>query len=338
MSEKPGASIIIPSRGMGDSLRRLLDALASEIAGRDAEVILADDGSPRPLNFLAAEYKGKMNLKVVRQDPLGPAAARNSGIKNATAEILVFLDSDVIPLPGWFDAITAPLMKDPGLAGVEGKTIASNIRELTPFSHFIYNFEGGVYLTCNIAYRRSWVERAGCFDERFKHPWREDSDLAFSILDLGGRIIFEPKAMVDHPTRPVKLFRMFWFYPIRRGYDWIIRRKHPDRFRDKDMRMTDLSEVSFIFSFLMAVILFLAGQTVAGFIVLLAHQAVYSNIFLRRLHYGAREDYSIAVGWKDFTHAYPFFYPYTFLALASLVWGWIRFSNVKPFRGNQGRE
>jgi len=335
MSGKPRASIIVPSRGMDDNLRKLFDALAKELAGKNVELILADDGSPQPLDFLAEEYKGKMELKVVRQDPKGPAAARNLGIKNAASDIFIFIDSDVVPQPGWFDAILAPLEQNPEIAGVEGKTIASNISALTPFSHFLYNFEGGAYLTCNIAYRRSWVERAGFFDERFKHPWREDSDLAFSILEMGGKIFFEPDAVVDHPSRPVKLSRMFWFYPVRRGYDWILYRKHPETFRAKEMRLADLSEVSFIFSFLMALIFFLMGRNVAGFFALLIHQAVYSHILLRHIHIGTRESYNLSVDWKTFARVYPFFYPATFLASASIVGGWIKFSNVKVFSGKR---
>jgi glycosyltransferase involved in cell wall biosynthesis len=332
MSEKPRASIIIPSRGMDENLKKLFDALANELAGKNVEVILADDGSPKPLEFLAAEYQGRLNLKVARQAPLGPAAARNLGIRNAGADIFIFVDSDVAPQPGWFEAIIGPLERDPGLAGVEGKTIASNIDQLTPFSHFLYNFDGGAYLTCNIAYRRSWVEKAGCFDLRFTHPWREDSDLAFSILELGGKIIFEPKALVDHPTRPVRLWRMFWFYPVRRGYDWILFRKHPKTVAEKGMIMADRSEVSFLLSFLIALVFFLAGWIAPGFLALLIHQAVYSHIVLRHIHIGKRKAYNLSVDWMTFVKVYPFFYPSTFLALASICWGWFRFMNVKPFK------
>jgi glycosyltransferase involved in cell wall biosynthesis len=336
MSEKPRASIIVPSRGMDDNLKKLFDSLANELAGKNVEVILADDGSPKPLDFLSVDYKGKIDLKVVRQQPLGPAAARNSGIRQAASDIFIFVDSDVVPQPGWFEAIIAPLEQDPGIAGVEGKTIASNIAELTPFSHFLYNFDGGAYLTCNIAYRRSWVERAGLFDERFKHPWREDSDLAFSILEMGGKIIFEPKAMVDHLARPVRLWRMFWFYPVRRGYDWILFRKHPALYNEKVHGTTDLSEISFILTFLIAVASFLAGWTWAGFVFLLIHQAVYNHILLRHIHIGTREAYNLAVDWKTFIKAYPFYYPATFLGLASVLWGWIKFSSVKPFQAKTG--
>jgi len=331
MSEQPRASIIIPSRGMEQGLRSLFDALAQELAGKNVELILADDGSEKPLDFLEAEYRGRLELKFARQKPIGPAAARNLGIKNAAASIIIFLDSDVKPVPGWFEAIITPLEKDPGLAGVEGKTVSSNFEELNPFAHFLDNLEGQKYLTCNIAYRREWLLRAGRFDQRFKHPWREDSDLAFSILELGGKIIFEPKALVDHPVRPVNTGRMFWFYPVRRGYDWLLLRKHPELFQQKLVHITDLSELTFLFSFVLAAIFFALGWTVPGFFVLLLHQAIYSHILLRHLHFGEREAHNLAVPWRVFARSYFFFWPATFLALASISWGWFRFLLVKPF-------
>jgi len=294
------------------------------------EVILADDGSVQPLAYLDAEYRGRMNLIVVRQDPLGPAAARNAGIKNSSAGIVIFLDSDVQPQAGWFEAIIGPLEKNPALAGVEGKTISTNLTELNPFSHFLYNLEGGAYLTCNIAYRREWLDWVNGFDERFRQPWREDSDLAFSILELGGQIIFAPEAVVDHPVRPVRLKRMFWFYPIRRGYDWLLMRKHPEIFRQKNPGIWDRSEITFFLAFLVALILFIAGWTITGFIVLLFHQAIYNHLLLRRLHMGAREAYNMAVPWKIFAKAYPFFYLSPYLTLGAVFWGWIKFMGVKP--------
>jgi len=330
MNNKPRASIIIPSRGMVEGLRKLFRALALEVAGQKVEVILVDDGSRHPLSFLEAEYRGKLNLKVVRQEPRGPAAARNLGVKNASAETIIFLDSDVTPLPGWFSALLSRLEQDPGLAGVEGKTISRNLEDLNPFSHYLENLEGGKYLTCNIAYRREWVEKVGGFDERFKHPWREDSDLAFSILEQGGKIIFAPEVAVGHPVRPVNLWRLFWFYPIRRGYEWLVFRRHPDHCHTLEMGFADLSEETFLFSFLLALIFFALGWMIPGFLALIFHQAIYNHILLRKLSFGTRVALNPAVPWKIYARAYPFFYPTVFLGLAGLLWGRIRFAGVKP--------
>jgi len=328
MSENPQASIIIPSRGMEEHLRQLFQALIPELEGKNVEVILVDDGSKPALDFLAKEFP-QLNLKVLCQPPRGPASARNLGIKNARAEIIIFLDSDVIPQTGWFSALLSPFEQDKELAGVEGKTICSNLDQLNPFSHFLYNLEGGKYLTCNIAYRKSWLERVGGFDPRFPYPWREDSDLAFSILELGGRIIFEPRAVVDHPVRPVSLKRLVWFYPWRRGYDWLLKKKHPKLYKKHFGRMWDKSEMSFVLSFVLALVLFILGRWLLGFIFLFCHQTIYHHILLRYLYFGRRETYNFALPYKLFLKSYLIFYPTTFLSMTSLIWFGIKFLRVK---------
>ena len=56
--------------------------------------------------------------------------------------------------------------------------------------------------TMNVAFRRDVFERFGYFDERFGRGTRigsgEDPDLFFKVLRHGGRILFEPRAMVVH--------------------------------------------------------------------------------------------------------------------------------------------
>jgi hypothetical protein len=42
----------------------------------------------------------------------------------------------------------------------------------------------------------------GGFDEAFRHPAGEDTDLAWRALDLGARAVFVPDALVDHDVRP----------------------------------------------------------------------------------------------------------------------------------------
>ena len=44
----------------------------------------------------------------------------------------------------------------------------------------------GEFVTANCFYRRDVLEAVGGFDERFRAPWREDSDLFFTLLERGG--------------------------------------------------------------------------------------------------------------------------------------------------------
>ncbi|WP_143860849.1 glycosyltransferase, partial [Nocardia cerradoensis] len=69
-------------------LARLL-AATTEFAHR----VIVDDGS--------ADAVPTATIRHPR--PLGPAAARNAGWRRATTEFVAFVDSDVVPRPGWLD-------------------------------------------------------------------------------------------------------------------------------------------------------------------------------------------------------------------------------------------
>jgi len=75
---------------------RLAQALASVAAQtRPAdEVIVVDDGSPRPPVAL-----GKVTVLTTPRPQCGPAIARNIGVRAATADAIAFLDADDLFLP-----------------------------------------------------------------------------------------------------------------------------------------------------------------------------------------------------------------------------------------------
>ena len=56
--------------------------------------------------------------------------------------------------------------------------------------------------TMNVAFRRDVFERFGYFDQRFGPGTRirygDDTELSFNVLRRGGRILFEPRAVVVH--------------------------------------------------------------------------------------------------------------------------------------------
>jgi len=106
----PSVSIIIPAR---DHARYLGAAVASATAQtRAAEVVVVDDGStddtPAVLSALSP------GVVVVRHpEPLGVAAARNTGIRVARGELLMFLDADDTIEPAKAEAQVAALAGDP---------------------------------------------------------------------------------------------------------------------------------------------------------------------------------------------------------------------------------
>ncbi|WP_431838617.1 glycosyltransferase family 2 protein [Cellulomonas sp. Y8] len=97
----PTVSVVVVHYDQQDELDRTLHALARQDhpAGR-TEVIVVDDGSPEPPRVPAG-------VRLLRQEDRGfrVAAARNLGAAAATGDVLVFLDADTAPEPGYLRAL-----------------------------------------------------------------------------------------------------------------------------------------------------------------------------------------------------------------------------------------
>jgi len=93
--------IIIPTYNHKDLLRETLESLAQQTYPADRfEVMIVDDGSTDGTHEIVAETYPFI-LRCVRQANQGDAAARNFGAQQSTADILVFLDDDILVKPDY---------------------------------------------------------------------------------------------------------------------------------------------------------------------------------------------------------------------------------------------
>ncbi len=96
----PTVSVVVPYYEQADDLDRLLAAVGVQRGPADIrEVVVVDDGSPRPPEV--PDAVGGIPVVLLRQADEGirPAAARNLGVTRATGDVLVFLDGDTVPGP-----------------------------------------------------------------------------------------------------------------------------------------------------------------------------------------------------------------------------------------------
>ncbi len=90
----PYFSVIIPTHNRKDFLQIAVNSVLNQTFS-DYELLIIDDGSTDKTNQLIKElYQNNEKLNYIFQPHQGVSSARNTGIKNAKGEFIVFLDSD----------------------------------------------------------------------------------------------------------------------------------------------------------------------------------------------------------------------------------------------------
>src|SRR2546427_3259324 len=98
-------SVVIPTFNRGCPLQETVKyLLANKPDGFDAlEIIVVDDGSVVPAREViepsAFDILEHQSLFWLRQKNAGPASARNTGFRNASGDIVLFLDDDILAPP-----------------------------------------------------------------------------------------------------------------------------------------------------------------------------------------------------------------------------------------------
>ena len=87
-------SIIVPIYKVEPYIERCVKSLCGQTYG-DVEIILVDDESPDNCPHLCDEYAASdARIKVVHKKNGGLSDARNAGLKIATGDYVIFVDSD----------------------------------------------------------------------------------------------------------------------------------------------------------------------------------------------------------------------------------------------------
>lgn len=204
-SGAPGATVVVATRNRAHLLPRLVAALEAQEGAPPFEVVVVDDASTddTPAVLASLRDSSPLDLRVERQaERGGQSAGRDRGWRTAQGDVVLFTDDDCVPRPGWLASLTAAL-DEVDLA--QGRTVpaADQAANEGPFSRTLEVTEAnGTYATCNMGYRREWLEKVGGFDVRYRHLAGEDTDLALRCRELGATFAFAADAVVEHDVRP----------------------------------------------------------------------------------------------------------------------------------------
>jgi glycosyltransferase involved in cell wall biosynthesis len=217
-------AVVVATRNRAGQLAELLTALRAQSLP-PAEVVVVDDASDDDTaQVLAGETeRSDLPLRVLRREqPAGPATAREAGWRATAAELVAFTDDDCIPDPGWVAAGVASWERAPH-GFVQGRTEPSPGHPIGPFSRTVEvtRLDPGFH-TCNIFYPREVLERIDGFDtDAFgREPGGEDCDLAWRAIKSGARPSFASDALVHHAVNdlgPIGKLRVAarWTRPMR---------------------------------------------------------------------------------------------------------------------------
>lgn len=189
-------SVVVATYNRGKLLVNCIKSLMKQSYPKNKyDIIIVNDGSTdstiEDIKYFVKKWK-KIRI-ITHKKNMGEAASRNTGIKSSHGEIIAFLDDDCIADKNWLSSISTAFVE--GIDGVEGRTITKEKKG--PFDNYVENLSGGKYMTCNMSYRSSIIKKIEC-DDRLKYPNRVDSDLAFSVIERGGKIVFEKNAVAEH--------------------------------------------------------------------------------------------------------------------------------------------
>ena len=221
-AHNPPVSVVIPAYNAEDMIGLCLEGLAAQSHPQsEFETIVVDDGSTDG----TAEVVGRYDVRLIRQENRGPAAARNRGASEARGEILLFTDADCVPDAGWVEAQTrvfddTSVTACKGVYRTEQRSLTARFAQVEFEERYELLGRAGktdMVDTYCAGFRTEVFREFGGFDESFPVANNEDTDLAYRLSAQGHRLIFNPAAVVRHLAHPDCPLG-YWGLKFKRGY------------------------------------------------------------------------------------------------------------------------
>lgn len=219
-------SVVIPTYNRAHMLPSLLQSWR-EVVKRtryDFEIIFSDDGSS-DLTIEVLEKAVDLPITIIRNEHGGASKARNSAVRAARGEKILFLGDDIFPDPWLINRHVEKARELPVTDAVLGLCdwhldlpINHLMRHITEVGCEQFSFphlprhgytDFRHFYTCNILIDREFLLSENIiFDERFYKVNFEDIELGYRLAKKGMRIYYYPEAYGDHfhPYHDVRKF------------------------------------------------------------------------------------------------------------------------------------
>jgi glycosyltransferase involved in cell wall biosynthesis len=234
-------SVILRTYNRSASLKKTLESFAQMQVPADLswELVLVDNNSSDETRAVAeaCAKSWDLPLQYVFESNQGLSYARNTGVKAATGEILVFTDDDVTLGPNWLAEIKRAFDQYDCM-GVGGKIVPVwNVPQPSwlvlegPYRlhaavlHFNLGDETCIMENkspygANMAFRRAAFERYGLFRTDIgltgtnRMPGQE-TEFCQRLRTAGEKFVYTPHAVIYHPVEPERVQKKYfqsWYF------------------------------------------------------------------------------------------------------------------------------
>ena len=199
------ASVVVATYNGSRTLQACLESLV-RLNYPDYEIVVIDDGSTDRTPEIA---KGFPSIRYVHQTNQGLSAARNTGIRAATGEIIAFTDDDCRADEDWLFYLASDLLRSDFAAigghnfpPPEDSTVAAAVAASPggPAHVMLTDCEAEHIPGCNMAYYKWALEQIGLFDPIFRKAG-DDVDVCWRLQDSDLKIGFSHGGFVWHYRR-----------------------------------------------------------------------------------------------------------------------------------------
>ncbi|MDY6806559.1 MAG: glycosyltransferase [Cyanobacteriota bacterium] len=231
-------SAIICTHNRDRYLGAAIDSLLEQNFSGSFEVIVVDNASGDNTRQVVEARESDRRLKYIYEPTLGLSAARNRGAKEASSEILAYLDDDAVATPQWLGVLHEAYQNNEKLAIAGGKVYLIWPEAMVPPPWLSPGLAGnlGYYdlgdspvniespgLTprgLNYSIRGIFLEEIGGFDTSLGRVGKKllsNEELHTTALALkqGWEVSYLPEALVGHNVAPERV-KPSWF--IERGW------------------------------------------------------------------------------------------------------------------------
>lgn len=217
MITSPLISVVLPTYRRCASLRRAVVALLDQTLPPDEyEIIVIIDGSDDGTREMLVELRAPCRIVWRWQPNSGRSAACNAGISLAKGRLIVLLDDDMEPTPGFLEAHAAehrshicravvgaaPIVASDPPSAVTDYVRNKFQRHLELLASSGHTFALRDFYSGNMSIERSVLLQVGGFDEAFRIYGNEDLELSWRLRAAGVELAFSTTALAyQHYTK-----------------------------------------------------------------------------------------------------------------------------------------